>query len=113
MQQDQSLSSLLPRTSGSDPWVRRLVLLFAVLSMFFMAFACLDWPSAKMPSACGNGRRDAWVELLRGGGLAFAMVLVNWLIAVREVPEVARWARCAALASLAMWLVAWVFVWTW
>ena len=113
MQQDECLNSLVPRTSGSDPWLRRLVLLFAVLSTFFMAVACLDWPSAKMPLSCGNGRREAWIELLTGGGLAFALVLLNWLLALREVPEVACWARCAALASLAMWLVAWMFVWTW
>lgn len=113
MQQDEFSQSLGPSVCRSDPWVRRLLLLFAILATFFVAVACLDWPSANLPSPCGNCRRRAWVELLTNGGLALGMALLDWLIAMREMPEVARWTRCATLASLAMWLVAWVFVWTW
>jgi hypothetical protein len=113
VQPAESTSSLVQPASRSDPWVRRLVLLFAVLGAFFMAVACVDWPSANLPSSCGNCRRQAWVELLTDSGLSCGVVLLNWLIAIREVPEVARWARCAAGASLAMWGVAWVFVWIW
>ena len=113
MRQAGASNLLGPSVSGGDPWVRRLVLLFAVLGAYFMAVACLDWPSANLPAPCGNCRRSAWVELLEGGGLSIAVVLLNWRIAVREAPAVARWARCAALACLAMWAVAWIFLWSW
>ena len=113
MQQAEPSHSRVPSACGGDPWVCLLVLLFAVLGTSGMAVVCLGWPSANLPSLCGNCRRSAWSELLAGGALAFAGVVLNWLLALREAPGVARGARCAVLASGAMWAVAWGFAWTW
>jgi hypothetical protein len=111
-QADLSQKPLQP-VGGCDPWVRRLVAVFAVGGTFLMGAVCLDWPSAHLPSFCGNCRRSALAELGGDGGLVLALLFLNWLIAVREVPRVARWARCAVAASTAMWAVAWVFALTW